>query len=141
MKREIICKNKFPIYENIGIQDFLLIFEIWIILKRSFRYRLKRYSELNAITMHPQASPNENWPFNETIFTLYYFSYLYVFYFTSNSRKLKKFKFSFNNLLKDKEICQFKFQRELIELFYFPEKFKLKCTGDKLIDFGKLNYF
>ena len=81
--------NKFPVDNSIGIQDFMLLLEIWILLRKTFKHRARVYGSLNELLTKTKTTlRSEDWPFSKRIFTLYYFTYLYVFYFTTKSNLL-----------------------------------------------------
>jgi hypothetical protein len=117
--------KRFPVDNSIGMQDFMLLFETWILLRKSFMFRKRLYNSRNILEINFQVNHLEFWPFSRRIFTLYYFAYLYVFYFTTNSKCKKAFKYSWSKFLQDKNINTFEIDISLIRMLRFPEKFKI----------------
>ena len=132
----------FPVYSLIGIQDLILMFQSWIYLKNSFKTCLRTYNSLTELTFKLCHGKLETWPFNNQIFTFYYFSYVYVFHFITKTRdEYKRFDFSWNNILKDKCIFLFELNESFIDNLNFPKRFKLKTNPPNMIDFKKFNCF
>lgn len=129
----------FPIYSKIGMQDLMLLIEAWLYLKSSYKTCIRKYDKLGQITLNLSFGKPIEWPYNSLIFTFYYFTYLFVFYFVpkSNSDK-KKFSHSWNNLLKNNLIHLFIYEKSFINLFKFPSKFKIKTNPINCLDFQNL---
>ena len=126
----------FPVDNSIGMQDFMILLEIWILLRKTFKYRTRVYCSLKEFSATSAARPTVAWPFSGRIFTFYYFTYLYVFYFTTKSNRQKTFKYSWSKMLQHEKISIFEIDNSLVELFKFPGKFKIdsiKETPNSLI--------
>ena len=117
--------DRFPVDNSIGMQDLMLLFEIWIILRKSFKFRLKKYNSLNNLIIKSDPTLSESWPFNNRIFTLYYFAYWYVFFFSTKCRLKKTFRYSWSKFLQNKYISSFEIDNNLIKSFKFPKKFQI----------------
>ena len=126
--------NKFPVDNSIGIQDFMLLLEIWILLRKTFKHRTRVYGSLNELLTKTKTTlRSEDWPFSKRIFTLYYFTYLYVFYFTTKSNRKKKFKYAWMEFLRQKPISSFDVDSNLVQSFKFPGKFKIRSNRSNLL--------
>jgi hypothetical protein len=136
--------RSFPIYYQFGIQDILLLFEAWLLLKKSYNAYSRNLKE-NKLNEYVEFKLNYGeeiyWPFNSIPFTYYYFTYIYIFFFKTKSRlPNKRFLFSLNSTINTKEIHRVKFDKDLIKEFNFPIEFKIKTDPINCIDYGKLNY-
>lgn len=129
----------FPIYQNLGAQDTLLLIESWLYSKSSYKLCLKKYNNLSEINLELTFGNRLDWPFNNIVFTYYYLTYLFVFYFLTKSRKKNKvFSNSWTNFLYYKAIHLFSFDSALINSFNFPSRFKIKTIPQNSLDFQSL---
>jgi hypothetical protein len=135
--------ESFPLFSQFGLQDILLLFEAWILLRKSFKSSLTylRSEKLNKYVEIRMLYGNEiNWPFNNLIFVYYYFTYIFIFYLKNNRKSNKRFVHAWNSILRNKDIHRTKFNKNFIDEYEFPAHFKIKSIPEDSVDYGKLAY-